>query len=75
MRDISDPLAPLQRKESNISFPEANVQTLRLGFCGSASFVCDCLKSPLPHYDLCWGMSIITGGVAVGRLPNYISIL
>ena len=39
MRDESDPLAQLQRKESNISFPEANVQTLRLGCNGSASFV------------------------------------
>ena len=28
----------MQRKESNISFPEANVQTLGLGCSGSASF-------------------------------------
>ena len=27
----NDPLSQLQRKESNISFPEANVQTLGLG--------------------------------------------
>jgi hypothetical protein len=27
-----DPTQKLQRKESNISFPEANVQTLGLGF-------------------------------------------
>ena len=33
--NTGDPLAPLQRKESNISFPEANVQTLGLGFSGS----------------------------------------
>jgi hypothetical protein len=32
VREESDPLAQLQRKESNISFPEANVQTLGLGF-------------------------------------------
>ena len=37
-----DPPAQLHRKESNISFPEANVQTLGLGFCGSASFVFGC---------------------------------
>ena len=37
--NTGDPLAPLRRKEINISFPEANVQTLRLGCNGSASFV------------------------------------
>ena len=37
--NTGDPLAPLQRKESNISFPEANVQTLGLDCSGSASFV------------------------------------
>ena len=39
VRDASDPTQQLQRKESNISFPEANVQTLGLGCSGSASFV------------------------------------
>jgi hypothetical protein len=32
----------LHRKESNISFPEANVQTLRLGSSCSAFFVSGC---------------------------------
>ena len=36
--NTGDPTAQLQRKESNISFPEANVQTYRLGSSGSASF-------------------------------------
>ena len=36
--NTGDPLSQLQRKESNISFPEANVQTLRLGSSGSAAF-------------------------------------
>jgi len=40
--NTGDPLAPLQRKESNISFPEANVQTLGLGCRGSASLVSSC---------------------------------
>ena len=40
--NAGDPTLKLHRKESNISFPEANVQTLRLGFLGSASFVLRC---------------------------------
>jgi len=37
--NAGDPLSQLRRKGSNISFPEANVQTFRLGCSGSASFV------------------------------------
>jgi hypothetical protein len=42
MLNAGDPTQKLHRKENDISFPEANVQTLRLGCRGSASFVFGC---------------------------------
>ena len=63
MLNAGDPTQKLHRKESNISFPEANVQTLRLGCRGSASFGSGCLSSPYQRQHLCGPTSTITGGV------------